>query len=323
MSLARTGNRARLMITFAHIVDCGGISAAALRLKLDKAAVSRQLRQLEDQLSVRLLHRTTRQLKLSEAGAVIYERAQRVLHEVQHADLEAQALRAKPSGVLTISAPVASGKMQLVPLVMEFMQRYPDIEMQICLADRPLDAVEEGMDVLLRLCDAPPQHLVAHHLCEVQYVIVAAPELLGRGPTVLTHNDLEKHNCLFYGLKNRRSIWRFNLNGEAHSARVNARVSVNSNDSIRELALQGLGIALVPYYAVAQDLQMGSLVRLLSAYEVVGNLGHSLYALHLPGRFITPKVRVFVEFVRQQWTVHRPTSALRLVGSVPCAPNAP
>ncbi len=175
MNPTRTLNRARLMITFARIVESGGISAAATQLGIDKAAVSRQLRDLEEQLGVRLMHRSTRQLKLTEIGAAVYERAERVLFEVEHAHAEAEVYRASPSGVLTVSASVAFGKLHVVPLVADFLQRYPEIEVQLCLLDRQVDPIHEGVDVLLRLCDEPPPNFVAHRICAMSYSLVCAP----------------------------------------------------------------------------------------------------------------------------------------------------
>lgn len=306
MNIARTVSRAKLMITFAHIVACGGISAAAAQLGLDKAAVSRQLRDLEDLLDVRLMHRSTRRLTLTDVGAVVYERAQRIVYEVEHAHMEAQALRSLPSGVLTVSTSVAFGKLHVVPLLDGFMRRFPDIEMQLCLLDRQVDPADEGVDVLLRLCDTPPQHLVAHKLCEVEYAVVATPEVAGSEPLVHTPADLASRGCLFYGFKSRRTTWHFAQGGQRHSVSVKTRVSVNSSEAVRELALQGLGIALLPCFAIAADLREGRLVRLLPAYEVEGNLGHFLYALHLPGRFISPKVQALVEFVRERWAEPNP-----------------
>lgn len=302
MNTARTIHRARLMITFAHIAACRSISSAAAQLGLDKAAVSRQLRDLESLLDVRLMHRNPRGLILTEVGALVYERAQRIVFEAEHAHLEAQAWSGLPRGVLTISASVAFGKLHVVPLLPEFMRRYPDIEIQLCLLDRQADPVEEGIDVLLRLCDAPPDHLVAHRLCSVEYAVVATPEVASREPPLNAPADLLNCNCLFYGFKSRRATWRFTLDGQPHGISVSTRVSVNSSESVRELALQGLGVALLPRFAIADDLRSGRLVRLLPRYEVEGNLGNALYALHLPGRDASPKVRAFVEFVRERWS---------------------
>ncbi|MDD2547800.1 MAG: LysR substrate-binding domain-containing protein [Burkholderiaceae bacterium] len=291
-------------MTFAQIAASGGISAAAAALGLDKAAVSRQLRELEDLLDVRLMHRGAKGMVLTEVGTLVYERAQRVIHEVEHAEIEAQALRSLPRGVLTVSASVAFGKLHLVPLLADFMRLYPDIEVQLCLLDRHTDPVEEGIDVLLRLCDVPPDHLVAHHLCEMNYVVVASPSLVQSSPPIETPQDLENRSCLFYGFKTRTTTWCFRHAGETYAVPVATRVSVNSSEAVRDFALQAMGFALLPCFVIAADLRSGLLERLLPAYEVTGQLGRNLYALHLPGRSASPKIKAFVDFVRARWFPH-------------------
>lgn len=289
------------MITFARIVECGGISAAAAQLGVDKAAVSRQLRDLEEQLGVRLMHRSTRQLKLTEIGAAVHERAERVLFEVEHAHAEAEVYRATPSGVLTISASVAFGKLHVVPLVARFLQRYPEIEVQLCLLDRQVDPVDEGVDVLLRLCDEPPANMVAHLICPMSYALVCSPALAKRLGKVRDPAQLSMHPCLFYGFKARQATWRFRRDGLDESVQVRTRFSINSSEAVRELALLGSGIALLPAFAIDEDLRTNALVRVLPDHVVQGNLGSSLYAIHLPGRFAPPKARAFVEFVKATW----------------------
>lgn len=307
MNTSRTLTRARLMIAFAKIVESGSISAAAVQMGFDKAAVSRQLRDLENQLGVKLLHRTTRHQVLTDAGVVVFERAQRVVYEVEHARTEAESFHQSPSGVLTVSASVAFGKLHLVPLLGTFLAQYPDLELQLCLLDRQVDLVDEGVDVLLRLCNEPPQNFAAYHLSQIKYAIVASPELAKKFPAKKPA-DLNLKNCLFYGFKTRNSTWRFSKAGQEELIQVSTRISVNSSEAVRELAISGLGMALLPEFAIADDLNSGKLVRLLEDFEVQGNLGSSLYAIYLAGRFSTPKVRAFVDFLREQWSgVGRPS----------------
>ena len=290
------------MITFAKIVESGSISAAAVLMGFDKAAVSRQLRDLEGQLGVKLLHRTTRHQILTDAGVVVFERAQRVVYEVEHARTEAESFHQNPSGVLTVSASVAFGKLHLVPLLGTFHAQYPDLELQLCLLDRQVDLIDEGVDVLLRLCNEPPQNLAAYHLSPIKYVIVASPEIAKKFPAKMP-SDLSQQNCLFYGFKTRNSTWQFTKGGKEEFVQVSTRISVNSSEAVRDLAVNGLGTALLPEFAIADDLRSGKLVRLLEDFEVKGNLGCSLYAIYLPGRFSTPKVRAFLDFLREQWAV--------------------
>ncbi|MEY4561636.1 MAG: hypothetical protein RLZZ618_913 [Pseudomonadota bacterium] len=299
---AQTFSRAKLMITFAHIAMTGSISAAADQLKLDKGAVSRQLRQLEELLDARLMNRSTRGMVLTEVGTLVFERAQRVIQEVQDAEMDVQMLRSQPRGVLTVSASVSFGKLHVVPALPDFLQRYPDIDLQLCLLDRPTDLLEEGMDLLLRICEAPPENVVAHRLCDVDYALVATPALVRSELPVEAPGDLQHRACLFYGFKTRSNTWRFTQGGLSEEVQVTARVSVNSSDAVRDLALAGLGIALLPTFAIAHDLRERRLQRLLPGFTVRGQLGSSLYALHLPGRAMSPKIRCFLEFAQERWS---------------------
>jgi DNA-binding transcriptional LysR family regulator len=300
LNFSRTLLRARLMITFAKIVEAGGVSAAAAQMGIDKGAVSRQLRDLEDQLGVMLLHRTTRQQVLTEAGLAVFDRAKKVVHEVEYVRTEAEGFSSRVGGVLTVSASVAFGKLQVIPLLGDFVKQYPDIEIQICLLDRQVDPVEEGMDILLRLCDIPPNNLASHFLCDIAYAIVASPEHAGN-IRVDKPSDLITQNCLFYGFKNTQSVWRFQRDDREEIVQVHTKISVNSSEAVRDLAVEGVGVALLPGFAVADDLRSGRLVRLLESHEVHGNLGDSLFAIYLPGRFSSPKVRAFVEFLHARW----------------------
>ncbi|WP_346728302.1 LysR family transcriptional regulator [Rubrivivax gelatinosus] len=298
-------HQAKLMITFAHIAAQGSISGAAAQLRLDKGAVSRQLRALEELLDTRLMHRSTRRLVLTEAGAQVYERAQRVLQELEQTQADALSLRSQPRGVLTVSASVAFGKRHVVPLLPAFLQQCPEVELQLCLLDRHVDPVEEGVDVLLRLCDTPPDPLVAQRLCTIDYAVVASPGL-AEGRRVATPADLRARPCLFYGFKSRSAVWRFTQGAATQEVPVATRVSVNSSEAVRDLAVQGLGFALLPRFAVEDDLTAGRLIHVLGDHQAHGNLGSSLYALHLPGAHKSPKVRSFVDFVRERWSGDTP-----------------
>ena len=290
------------MITFAKIVECGGISAAGRALDLDKAIVSRQLRDLERHMGVRLLNRSTQHSSLTDVGRAVYERSSRIVHELEGAQADAEHSLAAPSGVLAVTASVAFGRMHLAPLLREFTTLYPQISIELCLLDRQVDLVEEGFDVLLRLCDEPPLNLAAQRLCDVSYVLVASPTVLAAASPIKHPQDLALHNCLFYGFRSRQSIWRLTQGLDKFEIAVATRVSVNSSDAVRDLARAGLGIALLPKFAVASDLQSGVLRAVLPDYDIAGGLGTSLFMLHMPGRYMAPKTRAFMEFLKERWS---------------------
>lgn len=290
--------QARLMITFARIVDAGGISAAATAFQIDKAAVSRQLKELEQLMGVRLLHRSSRRIALTEVGRAVYERAARVVREVEQALGEAEHFLAAPSGVLCITSSVAFGQRRLVPLLPAFLQAYPDIELELCLLDRHVDLVEEGFDLALRLCEQPPQDLVAHALGDISYALVAAPGYLARHAPIASAAELARHDCLFYGYKTRSALWRLGHAGHTHEVTVRTRLSMNNSEALRQAALDGLGIALLPWFAIADDVAGQRLSLVLPGHAVLGQPSPRLYGLHLPGRS-PPKLQVLLQFLRE------------------------
>jgi DNA-binding transcriptional LysR family regulator len=310
MSTSRTLNVARWMITFAKIIDCSGISSAARALDLDKAVVSRQLRDLERHMGVRLLNRSTQHSSLTDVGRAVYERSSRIVHELEGAKSDAENSLAAPSGALTVTASVAFGRMHVVPLLREFTRLHPQISIELCLLDRQVDLVEEGFDILLRLCDAPPLNLAAQRLCDVSYVLVASTEALTNGVPVNHPQDLTHHNCLFYGFRSRQNVWRMSRGLDKFEIAVSSSVSVNSSEAVRDLARAGLGVALLPRFAVASDLRSGALHAVLPDYDVVGSLGNSLFMLHMSGRYTAPKTRAFMEFLKTRWSPIPPWETL-------------
>lgn len=332
MSTSRTLNKARWMITFAKIVECGGISAAARALEQDKAATSRQLRDLERHMGIRLLNRSTTHISLTDVGRAVYERASRIVHELDGAQADAEHFLAMPSGVLTVSTSVAFGKLHVAPLLPAFMKVYPNVAVELCLLDRHVDLVEEGFDVLLRLCDEPPQSLAAQRVCDLSYALVASADLLAKGPAIEHPQDLARHNCLFYGFKTRETVWRLAKGPTRFEVKVSNNLSVNSSEAVRELARASLGVALLPRFAIADDLRSNALHSVLPEYEVSGSLGRFLYVVHMPGRYLPPKTRAFMDFLKSRWSPSAPwevraddaqtASSYPSVGSIEAAPTS-
>ena len=310
MNPSRQLVQARLMVTFARVVESGSISMAATLLSLDKAGISRQISELEAMLGVKLLNRSTRGLCLTDVGSAVYERAARVVAELESTHAEAEHARAIPSGVLSISASVAFGVAHLVPYLGAFSKKHPEIKLDLCLLDRHVDPFEEGIDVLLRICDAPPDNMVASRLTDIHYVLVAAPTFLACTKPLTSPRDLAGVHCLFYGFRKHTSVWRFASGEGTVEVPVTTDISVNNSDAVKSLAVQGLGVALLPRFAVAEDIASGALVEVLPLHVPQGYLGTGLYALHPPSRHPAPKLRAFLDFIKGAWlldqTWHRP-----------------
>lgn len=284
------------MAVFAKVAETKSFSAAAERLGLSKSAVSKHVTRLERALKARLLNRTTRRLSLTEVGATFYEHCARMLAEAEAAELAVSRLYAAPRGVVKITSPAAFGNVQVAPAIPDLIARYPELTVQIVMNDRPVDLVEEGYDVAIRVTDQPPPGVVARKLMTVRWIVCAAPAYLLEHGTPRTPQELKEHNCLFYSFLESSIEWRFHSRQGDSKVRVAGNFTANNSEAIREVALKGAGIALLPSFLVNPDLADGRLKRVLAGHEVAGAVGNDVYALFLPTRYLSPKVRAFVDF---------------------------
>lgn len=282
------------MQVFAAVVDEGGFSAAARRLNMAKSAVSTTVKGLEAELGVALLNRTTRTLSLTEAGQRYKDRCDQILADVDDADREAAALTATPRGTLKISAGVSFGIKELGPVVAAYMAAYPDVRVDLQLADRYVDLVDEGFDLAVRIGELSDSSLIARRLTATRRVVCAAPGYLAAHGTPLHPNDLRQHHCISYSLLASGTNWTFTVDGRPLTVPVTGRLAGNNGDVLRTAAVAGAGIVYGPSFIVADDLRAGRLVPLLSAYESppVG-----IHAVYPPSRHVSAKVRSFIDFL--------------------------
>lgn len=284
------------MAVFAKVAETKSFSAAAERLGVSKSAVSKQVTRLERSLNARLINRTTRRLSLTEIGTAFYEHCARMLAEAEAAESVVSRLRAAPRGVLRLTTPAAYGHLQIAPAMPDLLARYPEMAVQIAMNDRPVDLAEEGFDLAIRLTYNPPPNVVARKLTTVSWLICAAPTYLERHGEPRTPQDLRGRNCLFYSFLESAIEWRFRSQQGETKVRVAGNFTANNSEAIREAALAGLGVALLPSFIVAGDLRAGRLKVVLGGYEVEGAVANDVYALYLPTRYVSPKVHAFVDF---------------------------
>lgn len=277
---------------FARVVDCGSFSAAAQRLGLSKSAVSAHVQRLEQRLGVRLLNRTTRRLSVTEAGAAYYRHCARILAEAEAAEQVASALQREPRGTLRISAPDTFGWMHVAPAVPAFLQRYPDLSVDIALSAAHVNLVDEGLDLAIRIGVLEDSPLVVRKLAPSRLVVCAAPAYLKAHGTPREPGDLAKHNCLCTSLLPWGDEWR--LAGKGGEVRVAVGGSVRSNNAamLRAAALDRIGIAVLPTWAVAEPLRAGALRRVLAAWEPPAS---TIYAAYPGNRLMSMKVGAFVD----------------------------
>ena len=288
------------MAVFARVVETKSFSAAAVRLGLSKSGVSRYVTRLERALKARLLNRTTRHLALTEVGKTFYEHCARMLAEAEAAEQAVSKLYAAPRGVLRVTSPAAFGSTQIAPGIPDLIARYPELSVQMLMNDRSVDIAEEGFDLAIRVTDRPPPNVVARKLMKVRWLTCAAPGYLKRHGAPRAPQDLKKHNCLYYSFLESSLEWRFHSRQGDAKVRVAGNFTANNSEAIREAALKGLGIALLPTFLVTPDLEAKRLTQVLTDYEIEGAVANEVYALHLPTPYVSPKVRAFVEFFAER-----------------------
>lgn len=282
------------MLYFAHVVKEKSFSGAARRLNVSKSRVSKAVAGLEASLGVRLLHRSTRRLGLTEVGEAYFEHCDRILDELAEAERTVSSLHLEPRGRLRISAPVAFSTLHVAPALPEFMAHYPDLSVDMTISDRLVDLVAEGYDVALRITPAPGGNLVARELAPIRRKICASPDYLARRGTPRTPADLMRHNCLDYTYLNNSGFWHLHGPEGELNIPVSGSLRINDDEALSQAVLGGLGLALLPTFIVGKELQQGRLLEVLPGYVPVER---AIYAVHLPNRHLPPKVRVFIDFL--------------------------
>jgi DNA-binding transcriptional LysR family regulator len=285
------------MAIFARVVEEKSFSAAARRLNLSKSLVSKHITQLEKSIGSRLLNRTTRALSLTEAGSIFYEHCARIIEELEEAKLAVTRIQSEPRGILRVSAPVAFGRLHIASALPEFLAAHPELRIDMVTTDRFVDLAEEGYDVVVRIVGEPTSNVVARKLAPVNRRICATPEYFERHGVPQTPQDLERHNCLTYTYFNPQDPWRLRGPDGDISVRASGDLHVNDDDALSEAVLRGLGIALLPTFIIGKALQTGRLRSVLSDYVP---LERHIYAIYLPNRHLSAKVRAFIDYFLQR-----------------------
>lgn len=283
--------------TFVTVAEAGSFSSAAERLGLSRAMASRHVQLLEDRLGVRLLHRTTRRVSLTEAGAGYLERARRLLAEFADAETEVRGERAAPRGTLRVNAPVSFGRTHLAATLPGFLAKYPELSVEVTVNDRVVDLIEEGYDVAIRIGRLPDSTLVARRLGSVSVLMAASPDYLARHGTPSEPQDLGEHLCLAYAYSaGPGSVRLVHRDGrEATVPRV-TRLTANNGDLLSEAAAGGAGITSQPDFILDPYFAAGRLLPVLPDWRTP-ELG--IYAVHHQSRHVAAKVRAFVDHLAE------------------------
>lgn len=280
---------------FVKIAETHSFSAAAQHLRLSRSMVSRQISALENELGVRLFNRTTRSLTLTEAGQGYFEQIGPVLARIEEANLSVSHLQATPRGRLRVNAPVSFGTLHLAPALPDFLDKYPDIEINLTLNDRIIDLADEGADLAIRIGRLIDSSLVARRLCTSRRVVCGSPDYFARYGIPQSPEDLRHHQCLCYSNISATEEWRFATpDRRPWPVEVKGRLHANNGDVLRAAALRGQGLANLPSMFIGRDLQEGRLVSVLGDFIEQDSAIHAVYPT---ARFLSPKVRAFIDFL--------------------------
>lgn len=288
-------DKLQAMQTFVAVVDAGSFVGAMDATGLSKPAVSRQVADLERLLGSRLLHRTTRRLSLTEEGRRYYERCKEVFAVIGEAESEAGQQVRQAQGRLRVGAPQDFGVEYLAPLWGRFLERHPDVELDVVLSDRVMDLVEEGYDLVVRIGHIPNSSLVGRTLAQTRMLICASPAYLAAGRPIDTPADLGWHDVVAYRYLSTGDAWHLHaVNGSQTTVRVQPRVHTSSGATCRALAVAGRGIILQPDFLVSRELRSGALVRVLPDWHGGAMTIQALY----PTRTLVPvKVQLLRDFL--------------------------
>lgn len=280
---------------FSMLVKAGSLAAAARELDLTPPAVSKRLAQLEARLGVRLMNRTTRRVSLTNEGEEYLENARRILADIEEMELRVSSSRAAPKGLLRINATLGFGRSYIAPVVSAFCKRYPDVEVQLQLTDRPLNLAEEAFDLGIRFGEPPDTRVIARKIAANRRLICASPLYLKQFGRPQLPDDLTRHNCLVLRQdETAYGIWRFARRSKTETVKVRGSLSSNDGEVVLNWALEGHGILMRSEWDLAKYLRSGRLELLLEDYALPPA---DIYAVYPARHNLSAKVRAFVDFL--------------------------
>lgn len=283
---------------FVRVAEARGFTAAARRLGLSTAAVSKSVARLENQLGIKLLNRTTRSISLTDDGEMFYLRCRDILADLEEAEAAVTRASVSPRGKLRIQAPIGLGRRIVMPSLSILTQQYPLLSIDVDLSDRMPDLAEEGIDAVLRVGPPTDSRVIARALARISFVTCASPGYLDAHGTPNTPDDLDRHNCLAYVVPQtgRYHEWEFANNGKRHIHTPVGTLNVNNAEALLDAVLSGVGIARVASFIAAPEIVNGRLRLVLGDYIAPGQ---HIYLVYLQNRHLSPRVRVFADLMEK------------------------
>ncbi|MEM8562022.1 MAG: LysR family transcriptional regulator [Pseudomonadota bacterium] len=284
---------------FVAVVEESGFAAAGRKLKMSRSQASKLVLALENHLQTQLLYRSTKSVTPTAAGKAFFERAQTILDDLHEAERELQDDQDEPQGLIRVNTPMSFGTMYLGPAIADFIQLYPKLRVELYLTDRFIDPVTEGYDITVRVAEkAEDLNLICRTIAKARRVLVGSPHLIERVGAPQTPGDLANLPCLEYGNLPRGPSWKLIGPEGVTEVRVNSVLSVNNGEVLRDAALKDNGFALLPMFIVSEQITSGKLVTVLDEYTAPEIYVTLLYP---PNRYLSPRIRSFVEFLYQRF----------------------
>ena len=283
---------------FLTVVDEQGFSSAAIKLDTTPAAVSRKVKKLEERLGVRLLHRTTRSIRLTPEGELYYQQAKSLLKKLNTLEQDLGAKKGQLNGKLKVAAPMSFGQKKLASIMTQFAIKYPKLRISLILEDQEVDIIKEGYDLAIRICYPVDSSFIGRKIMDVPLQVCASPEYLSKNGCPEKPSDLKKHQCLHYNLVSERDEWRFNNQSKTEVIEINSRFCSNNGEALTQAAIDGLGILIMPEFIVKEPVSSGKLIRILEGFERPP-LG--LYAIYPTKSHLPAKTRKLIDFIVDQF----------------------
>lgn len=296
-------NKLLEMTIFVAVVDSNSFVEAADKLNMSKQAISRYIQTLEDRLQVRLLQRTTRKMIVTNEGQTFYWQAKAIINATIEAENTLSLDQASPQGMLRVNVPVSFGILHLAPLWQKFLDKYPQIELDVTLSDRIVNLLEEGYDLAVRIGNLENSSLISRKLTTTRMIIAASPTYIDQYGMPMHPNDLKQHKIIMYSHWAKKEQWSFNKDNTFHSVNLKASVYCDNGDTCRQIMLQGGGISTQPDFIIGQDIQQGKLVEVLPNYKIEN---FNIYAVYPSRKLLPLRTRCLIDFLvnelqNQQW----------------------
>ncbi len=287
------------MRAFTKVIIAGSFAAAAREMQLSRSAVNKMVIDLETQLGVQLLHRTTRKVTITETGKAFYEHCLRILADIEEAELAVSRLNEEPRGIFKINAPMSFGKLYLAEAIADFMAQYPQLQVQLVLEDRFVNPIEEGYDLVIRISEPfESASLIVHKLTTIKNVLCASSSYLKKYGFPNSPQDLNQHFCLHYGYLASGNQWKLKDNDQEYLVNIKSKLCCNNGEVLAEAAKKGLGIALLPTFIISESLRRKELEITLPKYSAPELYLSIIYPVN---RHLSTKVKLFTEFLKNRF----------------------